>query len=51
VQSTIQRAFAPDCRSDVRRSVFLPKQKSQAPSILPIVDSEALTSRAFDVPS
>jgi len=55
VQSAIPRAFAaprpPDCQSDVRRSVFLPKQKSPAPSILPIVDRETLTSGAFDVPS
>jgi peptide/nickel transport system substrate-binding protein len=43
--------LAPDCRSNVRRSAFLPKQKSQAPSILPIVDSQALTSGVFDVPS
>jgi peptide/nickel transport system substrate-binding protein len=55
VQSAIPRAFAapkpPDCQSNVRRSVFLPKQKSPAPSILPIVDSQTLTSGAFDVPS
>jgi peptide/nickel transport system substrate-binding protein len=55
VQSAIPRAFdapgTPDCQSNVRRSVFLPKQKSLAPSILPIVDSQPLTSGAFDVPS
>jgi hypothetical protein len=55
VQSAIPRAFAapgpPDCQSDVRRSVFLPKQKSPALSILLIVDSQTLTFGAFDVPS
>jgi peptide/nickel transport system substrate-binding protein len=55
VQSAIPRAFAaprpPDCQSDVRRGVFLPKQKSLAPSILPIVDSQTLTSGVFGVPS
>jgi peptide/nickel transport system substrate-binding protein len=55
VQSAIPRAFAPptppDCQSNVRRSVFLPKQKSFAPSILLIVDSQPLTSGAFGVPS
>jgi hypothetical protein len=51
VQSAIPRAFAasgpPDCQSDVRRSVLLPKQKSQAPSILPIVDSEGVDLRGI----
>jgi peptide/nickel transport system substrate-binding protein len=55
VQSAIPRAFdapwPPDCRSNVRRSVFLPKQKSLALSILPIVDSQPLTSGVFGVPS
>jgi len=55
VQSAIPRAFdapgTPDCQSNVRRSLFLPKQKSPATSILPIVDSQTLTSGAFDVPS
>jgi peptide/nickel transport system substrate-binding protein len=55
VQSTIPRGFdasrLPDCRSNVRRNVFLPKQKSQAPFILRIVDSQTLTSGAFGVPS
>ena len=55
VQSAIRRAFAapspPDCRSDVRRSVVLPKQKSLARFHPPIVDSQTLTSGAFDVPS
>jgi peptide/nickel transport system substrate-binding protein len=54
-QSAISRAFAaprpPDCQSDVRRSVFLPKQKSLARSILRIVDRRTLTSGAFGVPS
>jgi hypothetical protein len=34
----------------VRFSVLLPKQKSQARFILPIVDSQPLTSGPFDVP-
>jgi peptide/nickel transport system substrate-binding protein len=55
VQSAIPRAFdapgPPDCQSNVRRSVFLPKQKSLASSILPIVDSQTLTSGVFGVPS
>jgi peptide/nickel transport system substrate-binding protein len=55
VQSAIPRRFdapePPNCQSDVRRSVFLPKQKSLAPSILLIVDSQPLTSGAFGVPS
>jgi hypothetical protein len=34
----------------VRRSAFLPKQKSHPLSILPIVDSQPLTSAQFDVP-
>jgi hypothetical protein len=32
----------PDCRSNVRRGAFLPKQKSLATSILPIVDSQTV---------
>jgi hypothetical protein len=55
VQSAIPRGFAapglPDCQSDVRRSVFLPKQRSLVLSILLIVDRRTLTSGAFDVPS
>jgi peptide/nickel transport system substrate-binding protein len=55
VRSAIPRAFdapgPPDCQSNVRRSVFLPKQKSLASSILPIVDSQTLTSGVFGVPS
>src|SRR6266404_8961990 len=51
VQSAFGRTLAPDCRSCVRRSVFLLKQKSQASSILLIVDRETLTSGAFGVPS
>jgi hypothetical protein len=55
VQSAIPRAFAapglPDCQSDVRRSVFLPKQRSLVLSIQLIVDRRTLTSGAFDVPS
>jgi hypothetical protein len=55
VQSAIPRGFdapgPPDCQSDVRRSVILPKQKSPAPSILRIVDRRTLTSGAFGVPS
>jgi peptide/nickel transport system substrate-binding protein len=55
VQSAISRAFAapgpPDCQSDVRRRVILPKQKSLVRSILPIVDRGTLTSGAFGVPS
>jgi peptide/nickel transport system substrate-binding protein len=55
VQSAISRAFdaprPPDCQSNVRRSVFLPKQKSQTLSILRIVDSQTLTSGVFGVPS
>jgi hypothetical protein len=54
VQGAISRGFdVPwplDCQSDVRRNVFLPKQKSQSPSILLIVDSQTLTSGAFNVP-
>jgi peptide/nickel transport system substrate-binding protein len=55
VQSAIPHAFdapgPPDCQSNVRRSAFLPKQKSLASSILPIVDSQTLTSGVFGVPS
>jgi peptide/nickel transport system substrate-binding protein len=55
VRSAIPRAFdapAPsDCQSNVRRSVFLPNHKSLASSILPIVDSQTLTSGVFGVPS
>jgi peptide/nickel transport system substrate-binding protein len=55
VRSAIPRVFGapgpPDCQSNVRRSAFLPKQKSLATSILPIVDSQPLTSGVFGVPS
>jgi peptide/nickel transport system substrate-binding protein len=55
VQGAIPRGFdvpgPPDCQSDVRRSAFLPKQKSQSPSIFRIVDSQTLTSGGFGVPS
>jgi len=55
VRSAIPRGFdvpgPPDCRSNVRRTVFLPKQISLARSNLPIVDSQTLTSGVFGVPS
>jgi peptide/nickel transport system substrate-binding protein len=51
VQSTIQRNLTPDCRTDVRRSVFLPKQKSRPFAILRIVNPGTLTFEAFGVPS
>jgi hypothetical protein len=43
--------LARECRRGVRRSAILPKQRSLFLSMLPIVDSQTLTSGAFDVPS